>query len=62
EGRVVLHEFPMEAMPEFARVKFLDRLKTDLGEARRATGAQGASRLELVDRDSGNVMATVSAE
>ncbi|MGH7859587.1 MAG: tetratricopeptide repeat protein, partial [Candidatus Binatia bacterium] len=62
DGRVVFHEFPMEAMPEFVRTKFLDRVKSELAEARRAAGAEGPARLELVDRDSGKVMATVTAE
>jgi tetratricopeptide (TPR) repeat protein len=62
EGRVVFADFPMEAMPEFVRTKFLDRLKTELGEASRASGGEGGARLDLVDRDSSRVMATVTTE
>lgn len=61
-GRVVLDNFPMSSMPEFARGKFLDRLKTDLGAAKSRSGASGAVKLDLVDRASGEVMATVSSE
>ena len=61
EARAVLESFPMDKMPEFARQKFLDRIKTDLVEARREAGASGAIRLEIVDQGSGTVMATVVA-
>lgn len=62
EGRVVLDQFPMEQMPEFVREKFLGRLERELGEARAASGASGVARLELVDRASGDVMATIAVE
>lgn len=61
-GRVVLDNFPFEAMPEFARTKFLDHLKGNLSEARKQTNTTEAVRLDLVDRASGNVMASVTAD
>ena len=62
EGRVRLREFPMQGMPEMVRQKFLDRLKSQLAEAKRQSGSSAAAKLELVDDASGDVMATVTAE
>jgi tetratricopeptide (TPR) repeat protein len=62
EARVVLESFPMEAMPEFVRAKFLERLKGALAEAKKSTDTAGSVRLELVDRASGKVMAVVTTD
>jgi tetratricopeptide (TPR) repeat protein len=61
-GQVRLRDFPMQSMPEMIRQKFLDRLKTDLAEAKKKASASGEAKLELVDDKSGTVMATVTAE
>lgn len=61
-GKVLLDDFPMESMPEFVRRKFLDRLKGELDQAKKATGTSGTAKLDLVDRASGRVMATIGAE
>jgi tetratricopeptide (TPR) repeat protein len=61
-GQVRLRDFPMQAMPETIRQKFLDRLKTDLAEAKKKSPTSGEAKLELVDDKSGTVMATVTAE
>jgi tetratricopeptide (TPR) repeat protein len=61
-GSVRLRDFPMQGMPETVRQKFLDRLKGDLADAKQRSGATGAARLDLVDDQSGQVMASVSAE
>ena len=61
-GRVLLDNFPMQAMPETVRAKFLDRLKNQLADAKRQTDTAGAVELQLVDNASGQVMATVAAE
>ncbi len=61
-GRVLLDSFPMEAMPEAVRSKFLERLRGQLADARQKTAASGAASLELVDRASGKVMATVTTD
>ncbi|MGH7898618.1 MAG: tetratricopeptide repeat protein [Candidatus Binatia bacterium] len=61
-GRVLLDNFPMQNMPEAVRTKFLDRLKTELADAKRRTGAAGTVALELVDNASGQVMATVRSD
>jgi tetratricopeptide (TPR) repeat protein len=62
EARVRLRDFPMQAMPETVRQKFLDRLKGELVGAKRESGVAGPARLDLVDDQNGEVMATVSAE
>ena len=62
EGRVLLEEFPMDAMPPFARSKFLERLQTEVEEARRAEKVETPARVELVDSATGKVMATVETK
>jgi hypothetical protein len=52
----------MQAMPEMVRQKFLDRLKGTLAGAKRESGVAGPARLDLVDDQNGEVMATVNAE
>lgn len=61
-GRVRLRDFPMQAMPEVVRQKFLDRVKSQLAEAKRQSAVAGAAELQLVDDQSGQVMATVRAD
>jgi tetratricopeptide (TPR) repeat protein len=61
-GRVRLRDFPMQGMPEMVRTKFLDRLQSELANAKRQSGVAAAGELELVDDPSGQVMATVSAK
>jgi tetratricopeptide (TPR) repeat protein len=62
EARVRLRDFPMQGMPETARQKFLDRLKGELAGAKREGAVTEPARVDLVDDQSGEVMATVSAE
>jgi tetratricopeptide (TPR) repeat protein len=61
-GRVLLDNFPMQGMPEMVRTKFLDRLKSQLTDAKRKTETAGAVELQLVDNATGQVMATVAAQ
>lgn len=59
-GRVILHDFPMDAMPAAVREKFLARLRDTLRDAARTNGITEPPRLEIADAGSGVVMATVS--
>jgi tetratricopeptide (TPR) repeat protein len=59
-GRVLLRDFPMEAMPVAVRDKFTGRLADELRGAQAATKIDGAPRMELADASSGAVMATVT--
>jgi len=61
-GQVRLRDFPMQAMPEMVRQKFLDRVKSELADAKKKSASQGEAKLEIVDDSSGRVMATVTAE
>ena len=61
-GQVRLRDFPMQAMPEVVRQKFLDRLKTELADAKKKSASSGEAKLEIVDDQSGRIMATVTAE
>jgi cytochrome c-type biogenesis protein CcmH/NrfG len=61
-GRVVVREFPMEAMPDDVRGKFLVRLGDELRSARTSHPVEGPVRVEIADLASGTVMATVTPE
>jgi Flp pilus assembly protein TadD len=59
-GRVLVREFPMEAMPPTVRDKFTARLADQLRTARDAHPVDGAVRMEIADAGSGKVMATLT--
>lgn len=58
--RVVLREFPMEAMPQPVRETFVKRIRSGLGESKTRHGATEALRVELVDAGSGQVMEVIT--
>jgi cytochrome c-type biogenesis protein CcmH/NrfG len=57
-GRVLVNNFPMEAMPDEVREKFIGRLGQELRTASGAHPVDGPVRLEVADASSGSVMAT----
>jgi Flp pilus assembly protein TadD len=57
---VVLREFPMEAMPPFARDKFTERITTELRENKSRYGVAQVVTVKLVDSASRRVMDTVA--
>jgi cytochrome c-type biogenesis protein CcmH/NrfG len=57
-GRVLVNNFPMAAMPDGVREKFLGRLGQELRTASGAHPVQGPVSLEIADASSGDVMAT----
>lgn len=59
-GRLLLHDFPMDAMPPFARDKFITRIKDTLRDAKDANGVTDTPSLEIADAASGRVMLTVT--
>jgi tetratricopeptide (TPR) repeat protein len=59
-GRVLVRNFPMEAMPPEVREKFLGRLGQQLRTAEGAHPVKGPIRLDIADASSGTVMATVT--
>lgn len=59
-GRVLMRDFPMEAMPPAVREKFTARLVQAMQVAREAHPVDGPLRMEIADAASGVVMGTVT--
>jgi hypothetical protein len=60
-GRIVMQDFPMEAMPQAMRDSYLERMRKGVGDAKARFAMGGKVTVELVDRASGKVMATVES-
>jgi tetratricopeptide (TPR) repeat protein len=60
QARVSVADFPMSAMPEFARNLFRARLETILDDAQTRFGGEGESAIELVDAANGATMERVT--
>ena len=58
-GRVVVDNFPMDAMPDAVREKFTGRLADALRTAQTDSKVDGAPKMEIAN-SSGAVMATVT--
>jgi Flp pilus assembly protein TadD len=58
-ARVMVQNFPMNAMPADVRDKFTARLAQEVRTAQQAHPVDGAVRLEIADAGSGTVMASV---
>ncbi len=59
-ARVVVRDFPMSAMPPFARTKFTARIRDALREAKSANSVSGVAVVEIVDGASDTVMERVT--
>ena len=59
-GRVLVENFPMEAMPPAVREKFTNHMGDELRSAQSANHVDGPVRVEIADAPSGTVMATVT--
>ncbi len=59
-ARVLVHDFPMQAMPESVRGLFRGRLETILDDAKTQHGVTGETGLEIVDVASGTGMERVT--
>jgi tetratricopeptide (TPR) repeat protein len=59
EARVFFQNFPMAAMPPDIRERFLSRLRTDVTAAKKAHNIESQVKVELVDADTQQVMATI---
>jgi tetratricopeptide (TPR) repeat protein len=59
QARVLLREFPMQAMPPMVRDKFIERVHSSVRDAKLRDHAADALTIELVDAGSGEVMATI---
>ena len=60
KATVLMTDFPMEAMPPFARQKFLSDLGSGIEEAKKTYHVNGPFELQIADAGSGQVMETVS--
>ncbi len=60
KATVLMTDFPMEAMPPFARQKFLSDLGSGIEEAKKTYHVNGPFELQIADAASGQVMETVS--
>lgn len=58
--RVLVHDFPMQAMPESVRGLFRGRLETILDDAKTGHGVTGETALDIVDAASGAGMERVT--
>jgi hypothetical protein len=57
---VLIADFPMQGMPEFARNLFKTRLETLLQDAKQKFSVTESRTLELVDAADGTTMETVT--
>ncbi|MCC6764282.1 MAG: tetratricopeptide repeat protein [Deltaproteobacteria bacterium] len=58
--RVLVADFPMTSMPEFARTMFRTRLETILADAKQKFAVTDARTIEIADAASGTAMETVT--
>ena len=59
-ARVLLRDFPMEAMPPMVRDKFIDRIRSGMRDSKTRAPGNGPITIELVDAASGRVMETIT--
>jgi tetratricopeptide (TPR) repeat protein len=60
KATVLMNNFPMDAMPPFARQKFLSDISSGIEDAKKAYHIDGTFELQIADAASGQVMETVS--
>jgi hypothetical protein len=59
-AKVMMDNFPMDAMPPFARDKFIADIKSGLASAKSAHKVAGTVTVDIADAESGRVMESVS--
>ncbi len=59
-AKVMMDNFPMDAMPPFARDKFIADIKSGLESAKSAHKVAGTVTVDIADAQSGRVMESVS--
>jgi len=59
-AKVMMDNFPMDAMPPFARDKFIADIKSGLTSAKSAHKVAGTVTVDIADAQSGRVMESVS--
>lgn len=58
-ARVFLQNFPMDGMPAEIRQRLVQRLRTQIAEAKNTTGMNSAAKVDLIDLDTQKVMETI---
>lgn len=61
EARVFLQNFPMEGMPAEIRQRLVQRLRTQIAEAKNTAGMNGAAKVDLIDLDTQKIMETIDS-
>jgi tetratricopeptide (TPR) repeat protein len=60
EAHVFFQNFPMSAMPQEVRERFLGKLRTQVTEAKSATSISSMAKIELIDADTNQIMETIT--
>jgi hypothetical protein len=60
KARVLMNNFPMDQMPEFAAAKFVSDLKQGIDQAKSAHNVSGQVELDICDASSGRVMKSIT--
>ena len=59
EAHVFFQNFPMSAMPQEVRERFLGKLRTQVTDAKNANSISETAKIELIDADTNQVMETI---
>ena len=59
EAHVFFQNFPMSAMPQEVRERFLGKLRTQVTDAKTANSINETAKIELIDADTNQVMETI---
>ncbi|HJY82077.1 MAG TPA: tetratricopeptide repeat protein [Candidatus Binatia bacterium] len=60
EAHVFFQNFPMSAMPQEVRERFLGKLRTQVTEAKSANSISSMAKIELIDADTNQIMETIT--
>jgi hypothetical protein len=60
KAKVLMDNFPMDQMPPFAKIKFLDDLRAGIDSAKKDNNITLPVELNIVDGASGRVMETIT--
>lgn len=60
DARVFFQNFPMAAMPQEVRERFLGKLRSQVTEAKSANSVAETTKIELIDADTNQIMETIT--
>lgn len=60
QAQVFFQNFPMSAMPQEVRERFLGKLRTQVTEAKSANSISSIAKIELIDADTNQIMETIT--